>query len=96
MTSWIITAAPEFLAGVDAFFGDTLNHGLAAQGTGGSILLNILLGAIGQTFSSETLSEATFSLKGFQLAFYLSSQHLNQPLTEHQDAVGYQQGVVAI
>ncbi len=93
---WIIAAAPEFLAGIDALLGNALNHGFAAQGTNGRIRLDALLLAIGQSLCCQPLCETSFHPEYVKLAFYLTAQHQYQTVTKHQQTIGYYERIIAV
>lgn len=93
---WIAAAAPELFAGVDSLFCHALDHGLATTGTGGGVVLEVLLRAVCQTVGCESLCEATFLSEGVQLAFYLSSEHESETIAKHEQAVGCQKRVTAV
>ena len=93
---WVSTAAPEFLAGVDAFLCHTFNHGLATKRTGGRIGLNALFLAIGQTLGSKPLRKTSLYPECIQLALYLAANHEDESITKHQYTVSYHQRIVAL
>ena len=58
--------------------------------------MNALLCPIGKALCCQTLGESPFYPKYFQLPLYLVPQHHDKTITKHEQAVGNNQGVIAI
>lgn len=85
---WVGAAAPEFFARVDAFLCHTLDHWLAADGAGGSVVRDALLLAVCQSLCCKAFGKAAFFSELLQLSFHLSVQHQYKTSAEYQKAVG--------
>ena len=79
---------------MDALLGYALEHGLAAEGTGGGVGGRAALRAGSQTLGGEALGEAAILAERREQVLDLAAQHLHQPVGEHQQAVGRHEGVV--
>lgn len=92
----ISAATPKLPAGVDAFLGNTFDHGFPTAGTLWGVVLNVLLCSVIQSLSCETLCKTTFFLECFQQVLYLTTQHLCQSVAEHQHTVGSNEGIAIV
>lgn len=92
----VSAATPKRFAGVSAFLGDTLEHGLAAFWAERCVCLYAFLPPMVEALGGESFSKAAFLRKGPQVSFELFVEHRNEALAKVKEAPCGSNGVVGI